>query len=256
MLFHASLLKDAGGLFFIVVKTGCCLYNNAVIRKKIKWAQVVRFLVQLGFLGAMAFAGFNTKIASDWLFPTILLAGVFFCGWVCPLGAVQDWMSRLGRLLKLPRLRVPQGVQRYLQLSRYVFYALLTMGITFSLLKGPYNFSKLVHGELLTLASGIIVLFLLLGLFIDRPFCNYFCTGGARQGLFSVLRIVGIRRRTEQCAGCGSCSKKCPMNIDVAGSEFVRHPNCIGCLSCVSACPKKCLSLSLMPGLKSPAGKR
>ena len=129
------------------------------------------------------------------------------------------------------------------------------MEITFSLLKGPYNFSKLVHGELLTLASGIIVLFLLLGLFIDRPFCNYFCTGGARQGLFSVLRIVGIRRRTEHCGGCGTCSKKCPMNIDVANSEFVRHPNCIGCMTCVSACPKKCLSFSLMPKLKA-AGKK
>ncbi len=225
------------------------------MRKKIKWVQVLRFLVQLGFLCAMAFAGFNTKIASDWLFPTILLAGVFFCGWVCPLGAAQDWMSFLGRLLKLPRFRVPQGLQRYLQLCRYAFYALLTMEITFSLLKGPYNFSKLVHGELLTLASGIIVLFLLLGLFIDRPFCNYFCTGGARQGLFSVLRIVGIRRRTEYCGGCGTCSKKCPMNIDVANSEFVRHPNCIGCMTCVSACPKKCLSFSLMPKLKA-AGKK
>ncbi len=226
------------------------------MRKKRNWMQLLRFLVQLGFMAAMVFAGFNTKLASDWLFPTVLLLGVFFCGWVCPLGAAQDWMARLGRLLKLPRLRVPQSVQRYLRLSRYIFYALLTMGIVFSLLKGPYNFSKLVHGELLTAASALIILFLLAGLFIDRPFCNYFCTGGARQGLFSVLRIFGIRRRTENCGGCGTCSRKCPMNIDVANTEFVRHPNCIGCMTCVSACPKKCLSFGLMPQLKRHRGKK
>ncbi len=31
-------------------------------------------------------------------------------------------------------------------------------------------------GDFLTFASGIIILFLLVSLFFDRPFCNYFCT--------------------------------------------------------------------------------
>lgn len=206
---------------------------------------MLRFLVQLLSLSAMAFAGFNTKYASEWLLPTVLLVGVFFCGWICPLGAAQDWMSRLGRWLRLPRLRVARGVQRYLQLLRYVFYMLLLLEVSISLLKGPYHFSLLVHGELLTAASGVVVFFLLLGLVVDRPFCNYFCTGGAKMGLLSVLRIVGIRRDTQRCRQCGTCSAKCPMNIDVAHTDFVRHPNCIGCMSCVSSCPKKCLSYGL-----------
>lgn len=213
--------------------------------------QIVRVVVQLCFLLAVLAAGFNTKTVSAWLFPTVLLLGVFFCGWVCPLGAVQDWMSWLGRRLKLPRLRVPRMIQRYLQLCRYALYALLTMDIAFSLLKGPYNFSKLLHGELWTLASGVILFFLLLGLVIDRPFCNYFCTGGARLGLFSVLRVFGVRRRLDACRDCGQCSRKCPMNIDVAHTDFVRHPNCIGCLSCVSACPRKCLTYGLRPPLRT-----
>lgn len=223
------------------------------MRKKV---QLLRFLVQAAFLAAMAFIGFNTKLAADALLPAILLFGVFFCGWMCPLGAVQDWMARLGRWLKLPRLRVPYRVQRWLQLSRYAFFMLLSAGVVIELLKGPYNFSKLIHGDIWTLASGIIVLFLLLGLFIDRPFCNCFCTGGARQGLFSVLRIFGIRRREENCGHCGMCSKKCPMNIRVEETEFVRHPNCIGCMSCVSACPKKCISYGLMPGAKQVRGRK
>lgn len=235
---------------------GTGVWYNTRMKKRFSRIQIVRVLVQAMVLGIMTFAGFNTKHISDWLFPTVLLVGVFFCGWVCPLGAAQDWVAALGRWLRLPRLRVPAGLQRYMQLLRYVFYALLLMEISISLLKGPYHFSRLVHGELLTAASGVIVLFLLLGLFMDRPFCNYFCTGGARQGLFSVLRIFGIRRDTERCGGCGRCSARCPMNIDVAATDFVRHPNCIGCMTCLSTCPKKCISYGLFRSArKSESGR-
>ncbi len=185
------------------------------------------------------------------MLPLILLAGVFFCGWVCPLGAVQDWAAKLGRLLRLPRIQAPQKLQRYLQLSRYIFYLLLTLGVTFSQLKGPYNFSRMLQGELLTVASGILLLFFIVGLFIDRPFCNYFCTGGARQGLWSIVRIFSIRKDTTRCGQCGQCTRACPMNIDVARTDFVRHPNCIGCFSCIAACRKAALSYGHGPRHKS-----
>lgn len=219
--------------------------------KKRSKIQILRFLVQLVFMAGLVFGlGFipGTKDVSTWLLPTVLLAGVFFCGWVCPFGSAQDWMSKLGRLLHLPQLRVPQAAQRYLQLSRYALYLALSMGVTLALLQGPKHFSALMRGQGLTIATGIIIFFLLISLFIDRPFCNYFCTGGARMGLFSVLRIFGIRRNTEQCKQCGLCSRTCPMNIDVAHTDFVRHPNCIGCLRCISSCPKGLLKYGLMPG--------
>ena len=226
------------------------------MNRKFNKIQILRFIVQLVFMAGLIFSlGFipGTKDVSSWLLPTILVAGVFFCGWVCPFGAAQDWMAKLGRLLHLPQLRVPQSVQRYLQLTRYALYLALTMGITIALLQGPRNFSALMRGQGLSVATGIVIGFLLISLFMDRPFCNYFCTGGARMGLFSVLRIFGIRRNTEQCKQCGHCTRNCPMNIDVAHTDFVRHPNCIGCLRCVSSCPKVLLKYGLMP--KCPGKK-
>lgn len=221
------------------------------MKKKTGLLQIIRFLVQVLFMAGI-FLSFmpKTRDVSSWLLPTILLAGVFFCGWVCPFGSAQEWMGKLGRLLHLPRLRMPAGAQRYLQLLRYAFYMLSTMGITFALLKGPRDFSLLMKGHILTVGSGVIIAFLLISLFFDRPFCNYFCTGGARNGLFSVLRIFGIKRDTEQCKQCGHCTRNCPMNIDVAHTDFVRHPNCIGCMQCVSSCPKGYLKYGLMPPLK------
>ena len=216
---------------------------------KAKVIQIVRFIVQAGFLTAVIL-GVSTKTFSAWLLPAALLVGVFFCGWVCPLGSAQDWMWKLGRQLRLPQLHVPSALQRYLQLSRYIFYFLAaTWSISFALLKGPHNFNRLLHGDILTVASGVIGLFLLISLFIKRPFCNYFCTGGARQGLWSVLRIFSIKRDTAKCGGCKQCNRACPMNIDVANTDFVRHPNCIGCMSCIAACRKNCLKYGIMPAL-------
>lgn len=229
----------------------------AVKRKnKYGWVQKLRFAVQLAVFVAVIFAGFHTKLASQWLLPTILLLGVFFCGWICPFGAAQDWAAWLGRKFRIPRLRMPLGVQRYLQLARYVLYLLLTMGIVFSLLKGPHHYGALIRTGAFTAGTIVVLSMIVLGMIFDRPFCNYLCTGGARMGLFSVLRIFGIRRKTEQCLQCGQCSRQCPMNIDVAKTEFVRHPNCIGCMSCVSACSQNCLSYSLMPRKEENRGKK
>lgn len=225
---------------------------------KRKWIQSARILVQLIFFGICLLGIVSSKQVSDWLLPTTLLVGVLFCGWICPLGTLQDWAYKLGRKLKLPLFRMPYKVQRYLQLSRYILYFLLTLGVTFTVLQGTKNLSALMKGKEIALASLIVlIIFVLVGIFFNRPFCNYICTGGARRGLWSVIRIIGIRRDTSRCINCKLCSKSCPMNIDVANTDFVRHPNCIGCMSCLSACPKNCISFrhSPKPNLPSKAGK-
>jgi polyferredoxin len=225
---------------------------------KRKWIQPARILVQLIFFGICLLGIVSSKQVSDWLLPTTLLVGVLFCGWICPLGTLQDWAYKLGRKLKLPLFRMPYKVQRYLQLSRYILYFMLTLGVAFTVLQGTKNLSALMKGKEIALASLIVlIIFVLAGLFFNRPFCNYICTGGARRGLWSVIRIIGIRRDTSRCINCKLCSKSCPMNIDVANTDFVRHPNCIGCMSCLSACPRKCISFKHMPtpNLPGKAGK-
>jgi polyferredoxin len=178
----------------------------------------------------------------------MLLVGVFFCGWLCPFGALQDWIALLARFLKLPKLRIPQKAQKYLQLSRYVFYALSTISISFVALNARGSFNhRLFEGGLSTAGSWCLGFFIFVALFIDRPFCNYFCTKGAFYGLFSVLRIFGIKKNENKCVHCHRCSQKCPMNIDVEKIRFVRHPNCINCLKCFSACPKKCITFGSIP---------
>lgn len=235
-------------------------YNYYEMKNKGKrvWVQPARTVVQVVVVIACVLGIISSKQVSDWLLPTTLLLGVLFCGWICPLGTLQDWAYKLGRKMKLPELRVPCAIQRYLQLSRYLFYFLLTLGITFSVLQGTRHLSKLMRGEAIGIvALAVLIGFVLFGMFFNRPFCNYICTGGARRGLWSVVRIIGIRRDTSTCSNCKLCTRSCPMNIDVANTDFVRHPNCIGCMSCLSACPKGCISFKHMPkpDLPGKAGK-
>ena len=124
-----------------------------------------------------------------------------------------------------------------IQILRFFVQLVLMAGLIFSLCFIPSTRN---------VSSRLLPTILLVGVF----FCNYFCTGGARMGLFSELRIFGIRRNTEQCKQCGHCTRTCPMNIDVAHTDFERHPNRIGCLRCVSSCPRKLLKYGLMPGKK------
>ena len=182
------------------------------------------------------------------LFWTVLVVGVFFCGWVCPFGAAQDWLAWVARKIHLPRLQIPWKYQRFLQLSRYIWAGLITFaGVHYAFLSARFYFNDNLFHNMLTWTSGItLATFLIIGLFVDRPFCNYFCMKGAMDGLMSIIRPISIRRDNKTCIHCHLCDKICPMNVRVEHTNFVRHPNCINCMKCVGVCPKQCLALRLM----------
>ena len=189
-----------------------------------------------------------------WLSAIIL--GVFFCGWVCPFGAAQEWLNLLARKFKLPQFKMPQKFQKYLQISRYGFYALSVFGIGFSFLNARYYFDHNLAMNMLSAFSAVVLaVFLISSLFFERPFCNYFCLKGAVDGAMSIVRPLSIARDDEKCVHCHLCDKACPMNILVERSKFVRHPNCINCFKCINACPKNCLAYKLME-IKSKNSKK
>lgn len=183
----------------------------------------------------------------DKIFLSIIFIGVFFCGFICPFGAIQDWIGMICKKIGIPRFKVPQHIQQYLQCLRYLFYALSSVGITFVIFSARFEFNHKVFLSVFEWSVyGTIGLFLILSIFTDRPFCNYFCPKGAFFGMLSVMRLVSISRNENKCIHCHLCDKVCPMNIAVEQTDFVRHPNCINCMKCISACPKDCLKFKLL----------
>ena len=217
-----------------------------IFRKQI---QLLRFIIQACFMAGLILPLIpHPESVAGILFWSAPVVGVFFCGWICPFGAAQDWLAWIARKLHLPRIKIPWKFQRYLQFSRYIWAGLIFFaGIHYAFLSARFYFNDNLFHNMLTWTSGLTLGgFLFAGLFTDRPFCNYFCMKGAMDGLLSVVRPLSIKRDDNNCIHCRLCDKACPMNVRVEKTCFVRHPNCINCLKCINACPKKCLSYGFM----------
>lgn len=176
-----------------------------------------------------------------------VLFGPVFCGWMCPMGTVQEWFGRIGRRILGKRYNriVPPRVDRWLRYTRYVvlgwvIIATASTGILIFSDWDPYfAMFNLWSDELAWTGVAVLATVLFLSLVVERPFCKYACPFGATLGLTNLFRVFGIKRNATSCISCGACDSSCPMNIPVATAGVVRDHQCISCLKCTSdqACP-------------------
>ncbi len=207
-----------------------------------KKIQIIRRIVQLIYI-ALLFTTFfqNFKLFFVILLLSTVLGGAFFCGWLCPFGTAQEIISKIGNKLHIKKLRVPKKIHKYLIFLRYGISASAIIGFAFFT---PFDariaLLDILHGSKIAIISYVsFFLFLISALFIQRPFCNYFCPYGANFGLRSIARIFTIRRHEDLCINCKICDKTCPMHINISEHGDVRSLQCISCMACVSNCPKK-----------------
>lgn len=177
-----------------------------------------------------------------------VLFGPVFCGWVCPLGTVQEWVSGLGRrLFKKRRYNhfIPAKIDGILRYTRYlvlawVIYMTAASGTLIFAEVDPY-FALFNFWSSEVAVGGLVVLGITLAasLFVERPWCKYACPYGAVLGLSNLFRVFSIRRSTSTCKLDGACDITCPMNINVSAKTVVRDHQCISCLECTSEarCP-------------------
>jgi len=176
-----------------------------------------------------------------------VLFGPVICGWVCPLGSVQEWLGSLGRKIFKKRYNgfVPAKLDKALRYLRYIVLAwvsymtIVSGTLIFQDYDPYYALFNFWTGEVALAGAAILVATLLLSLFVERPFCKYACPYGAFQGIFNLFRVFGIKRKASSCIDCKACDRACPMNIEVSTSLTVRDHQCISCLKCTSeaACP-------------------
>lgn len=176
-----------------------------------------------------------------------IVAGPILCGWVCPLGTVQDWIGRLGKKLFKRKYNtfIPDQVHKVLRWLRFgvlvwVVYATAASGkLVFESVDPYYALFHFWTSEVAWAGVAILGITLAASLFVARPWCKYACPYGALLGIFNKIRIFSIRRDTGTCIDCKRCDRACPMNITVSAAKNVRDVQCISCLECTSArsCP-------------------
>ena len=117
----------------------------------------------------------------------VILFSKLFCGYLCPLGTVGEWMGRAGKKLHL-QVDVPSGsvVDKLLRVVKYVllftilYFTLSSSELFCKKLDPFYAVATGFKGEIVLWMSLTSLTLLLLGGFVVKMFwCKYICPLGA-----------------------------------------------------------------------------
>lgn len=164
----------------------------------------------------------------------------FFCGWLCPFGALQEFAAEAAKILRIKQLRVPAKLDENLRLLKYTVLVTI-VGLSFQSSTAAETFA-----EIEPFKTAITVVFdrywpyvlyaialIALNLFIYKAFCRYLCPLGAALAVGGKLRILDwIPRRTECGTPCQFCKVKCRYGAIEPGGK-IAYDECFQCLDCV-----------------------
>jgi len=145
-----------------------------------------------------------------------LYFGRTFCAGACPLGAIQD-------LLIVKPLSLPEWLRKVLSLFPYIYLALAVLfaatGTDFIICRyDPFVGIFRMDAEFHMVVLGIA--FLLLGMFVARPYCRFLCPYGVLLGWMSRFSKSHLSITPAACIQCRLCSDSCPFDaIDYPTDE-------------------------------------
>jgi polyferredoxin len=146
------------------------------------------------------------------LFTGAVLFSKLFCGYICPLGTMSEWLGKIGEKLKI-RITVSELADSTLRSLKYIllfitFYFTLTSSELFCKKFDPYYaVASGFSADVVVLYALIAIGVLIIGSILFRFFwCKYFCPFGALTNIFKftwwfsgiiavflVLSFFGIR---------------------------------------------------------------
>jgi polyferredoxin len=185
-----------------------------------------------------------------------------FCGWICPVGTLSQYVWMAGEKIFGRNFRIGKFIDislrslKYILLGLFVFLIGIAMAPTMMLLFMITDYYKVVDvrmmkffTEMSALTLWVLIALVVLSFLYKNFWCRYLCPYGALLGLVSRLSPFKIRRNEEKCVHCHACTVHCPTLIDVESNKVVKSEECFGCLTCVSRCPAEgALDLSLRTG--------
>jgi ferredoxin-type protein NapH len=223
-------------------------------------------------IGLLTFVGFFIIFNKAW------------CGFACPLGTIQDWLTILRRKMGIYYSTYSEPVFKRLSTIKYILLALLILipmgignsffglpklnhdfGVPFCMICPGRTLLPLFNGDISQLAidfssktkmvfSGLgmaVTGMFLAGAFVKKRFFCLFCPMSAFHYIFSRASLLRLVKDGEKCTRCGNCYRVCDVGIRAIADDLdhknIVKDDCMMCLKCVSACPEDgCLKASFL----------
>ncbi|MBA3016077.1 MAG: 4Fe-4S binding protein [Proteobacteria bacterium] len=223
-------------------------------------------------VGLATFVGFFLILNKAW------------CGFACPLGTLQDWLTILRKKMGIRYGAFAPSVFTRLKKIKYLLLALLIMlpmamgnsiaglpklnhdfEVPFCMICPGRTVLPLFTGDLSQLvidfssktklvltALGMVVTGLFfVGSFVKRRFFCLFCPMSAFHYIFTKLGLLRLVKDGGRCTRCGNCFRACDVGIhaiadDVVSRNIVKD-DCMMCFKCVEVCPEdRCLQVRFL----------
>ena len=163
-----------------------------------------------------------------------LFFGRVFCSGVCALGAIQE-------LVLLRPVNVPRRLDRALGRLKWIY---LVLALIFAVLPVAYRdfvicrYDPFVGLFRFTGQAWLLLLgglFLVVGVFVGRPYCRWLCPYGALLSVFSRYAWRSFSITPNRELDCGLCAEGCPYGA-IEERRAVRT-DCFACGRCYGTCP-------------------
>ena len=215
------------------------------------------------FATAQVIAAGKTVVGTMvWCLPILvgfaIIRGRAFCGWVCPVNLLGEFVDWLRKKLKLEvsEMPVPRIAKPIIALAVILLSAVTSIPV-FESISPIGAFSRgLLFGSLL----GVYTLVAIVGVELfwgHRVWCRSLCPLGGFYQVVGTVGLLSVKIDHDACIKCNKCKQSCladPAVLDaaVAGEEDrVRSGDCMICGACIDHCPTGALKIApAPPGLK------
>jgi MauM/NapG family ferredoxin protein len=161
--------------------------------------------------------------------------GRFFCGWICPVGTISDF--------------VPRTKRRLSSLYKFKYYYMIFLlvisafGINILLIADPLVIFTRSLTFITQIRIPVVLLFIVIVVAVlgERFWCRIICPLGALLGVASAAKLLNINVE-DTCTRCTLCSTVCPM--DAIKECTIKKTDCTLCLECVVKCPRHALTVT------------
>lgn len=270
--FYLKRARVAVSILFFIFTTFILLNVNEWLTTKgsglITYLQFAPSLVKFLSIAGFSALGFVLVII------VTLVWGRVYCSSICPLGTLQDIISRISRKFSKKKnhyLLKPYSIIQYSILSLAIIFVLsgsifllnlldpfsifgkITSNVVRPVIFQMYNFTSSIFESVnlflfypaeiknidwISAAFGIFVLFILIVLVYKkgRLFCNTICPVGTLLGIISNFSIYQIAIDESTCKSCNLCERECKAGCIDKKNKVIDFSRCVSCFNCFNAC--------------------